>query len=56
MLIKVLEYRQCSDASFFRNMKLDEQFVIHGQVPSSSYFTEFGVYKALMKSNKPIAD
>lgn len=37
-------------------MKLDDQFVKVGVMPSSSYFTEFGVYKALMKSNKPIAE
>jgi prophage antirepressor-like protein len=37
-------------------MKLDPIFVKAGQKTGSTFFTELGVYKVLMKSNKPIAD
>lgn len=56
LLIKVLGYRDCSNANFFKNMRKNEIFVKPCESQGSGFFTEFGVYHALMKSNKPIAE
>lgn len=67
LLIHVLGYKDCKSANWFRKMADNPKYVIlvnHqgvsldacGKVPHDRMFTERGIYTALMKSNKPIAE
>ena len=65
ILIHVLGYKQCKDAGWFRKMADNSKYVTmvnhHDvaatqQVYTNRMFTERGIYTALMKSNKPIAE
>lgn len=59
IIVKLLGYRDSSQSKWFANMKDNQLFVRtlqDGGYPNQMYFTEIGVYKALMKSNKPIAE
>jgi prophage antirepressor-like protein len=37
-------------------MAENKKFVVEGDLPTCRFFTERGIYTALMKSNKPIAE
>ena len=57
LLISVLGYRKCNDASWFRTMLTNERLIMQvGESTTDRYFSERGIYTALMKSNKPIAE
>ena len=52
--IKLLKYNDSSSARWYRSMKNDSNFVAwHNAIPR---YTELGLYKALMKCNKLIAE
>ena len=58
-LIKsILGYRDASQAKWFKDMKNNNDYVTTLQkgVSEQMAFTEMGVYRALMKSNKPMAE
>ena len=52
--VKLLKYTNNNTAKWYRPMKNDPNFVISRN--SLSRYTELGLYKALMKCNKPIAE
>lgn len=56
LLIHVLGYRDCKQASWFNKMLDNHKLVTPANHRDDRFFTEMGIYKALMKSNKPIAE
>ena len=72
VVCNLLEMKKVGDNQFFKDHKADERYVLRGEIPSSSpelqerfkksnknyvyFFTEKGLYKCLMRSNKPVAE
>ena len=52
--VKLLRYTNNNSARWYRSMVNDENYVLRQN--DLAKYTELGLYKALMKSNKPIAE
>tara|TARA_R110002095_G_scaffold40070_1_gene37083 strand:- start:229 stop:411 length:183 start_codon:yes stop_codon:yes gene_type:complete len=52
--IDLLKYKDSSTAKWYRSMKNNTNYVSCQN--DRQQYTELGLYKALMKSNKPIAE
>ena len=55
IVVRLLQYRDSGASKWFKAMKNNKRYVTHldgGQMK----FTESGLYRALLKSNKPIAE
>jgi len=51
----MLEYTNQSSAKWLKNMKNNDRYVV-SNMDTGYMFTELGVYRALLKSDKPIAE
>ena len=52
--VKLLGYTNNNTAKWYRSMVNDSNYVVSHK--GLAKYTELGLYKALMKSNKPIAE
>ena len=52
--VKLLGYTNNNTAKWYRTMKNDINYVVSHN--GLAQYTELGLYKSLMKSNKPIAE
>lgn len=58
LLIHVLKYRDCHSANWYKDLTSDRDlvhYIVDGDALGQAFFTEMGIYTALMKSNKDIA-
>lgn len=53
--MKLLGYTNSYSARWYRSIVNDDNYVVRRNA-THQFYTELGLYKALMKSNKPIAE